>query len=149
MRRYRPTFDEVEPPRVETTPIDGLTDEQWAERNERRGEVIRRISGVAFGVAFGIFTGFLAVTRLNPGVPHYDLAVCLVMAGCVIAFVAIFTSKRDRDVGKVVGWILWPEWMVLGLLPWWVTVALGLVAIALIVLVVGTIAAGHLPWPFD
>ena len=46
--RDRPAFHEVEPPPVVTGPIDGMTDEQWAARNERREAGYRRVFETLF-----------------------------------------------------------------------------------------------------
>ena len=144
--RDKPAFHELEPPAVVTTPIDGLTDEEWVERNERRGRVIRRISGIVFGIAFGLFAGFVAISRLDPSAPYYDVAVCLVMGGCLLAFVTIFTSSREPELADVLGWVMAPEWMLLRRLPWWACALLALMAGGLFLVMLGTIVLGHLPW---
>jgi hypothetical protein len=146
VRQERPTFAEVEPPRVEVTPLDGLTDEEWAQRNERRGRVIRRVLGFFLGTAFGLFAGLLAVTRLNAGSRHYDLAVWLVMGGCLVAFVALFMSEEDHDLAKALGWAVFPENMLLDAVPWWGSLVLYLACVAVFVVVVVTITLGYLPW---
>ncbi len=46
MRQDNPSFDDVEVPEVVVTRIDGMSDEQWAARNDRQG---RRLA-LAFGV---------------------------------------------------------------------------------------------------
>lgn len=147
--RDRPAFHEVEPPPVVTSPIDGMTDEQWAARNERRGTMYRRVLGTIMGIAFGILFGFSAASRLDPGARHYGLAMALVYGGCILLFVTLFTSNREREIPRWALWVVAPELMALWSIPWWLSLVLGLVAIAGVVLVAATVLVGHLPWPFQ
>jgi hypothetical protein len=70
--RDKSSFDDLEMPEVSTTPIDGMTDEQWAARNERQGRIIRRVCAVAVG-----------------------LASWFVIVGAVLYFVGIFERGDD------------------------------------------------------
>jgi hypothetical protein len=45
VRHDRPSFDDFEAPPVVTTPIDGLTDEQWAARRQRGERIVRVVCG--------------------------------------------------------------------------------------------------------
>lgn len=144
----RPAFHDVEPPPVVTSPIDGMTDEQWAARNERRGERYRRVLGTIMGIVFGLFFGLLAVSRLNPGARHYGLAVLLVLGGSVLLFVTLFRSGREGEIPRAAAWVLVPEVMLLESTPIWLSVVLGCVAVGGIVLLAAVVLVGHLPWPF-
>jgi len=146
--RDRPAFHEVERPAVVTTPIDGLTDGEWAARNERRGRRIRRALGLALGVVAGLFFGLLSASRLDPGARHYTAAFFLVVGGCVLLFVSLFTSEREREFPEAALWVLAPEWMLLRSMPWWAIALLAALALGGTSLIVVTVIVGQLPWPF-
>ena len=84
--RDKPSFDDVEMPELTTTPIDGMTDEQWAARNERQGRIIRRVCGVLVGLA----VGSVLVSRFGTSSPYHLLANWLVIIGSVLLFVGLF-----------------------------------------------------------
>ena len=142
--RDRPAFHEVEPPMVVTSVIDGMTDKQWAAGNERRGARYSRVMATIAGVVVGFFFGILAVSRLDPEARHFWLAFGLVMGGSVLLFVTLFLTGRESEF-ELALWLVAPEMKALQSLPWWLTLILGLFAIAGTVLVAATILAGHLP----
>jgi hypothetical protein len=91
VRRENPSFDDVEPPEVATTPIDGMTDEQWAARNERHG---RRV-GLAFGAI--CWAGWIAIECMQlggivdvPGVSAGLLSIWGVLGFSLVVFLMAF-----------------------------------------------------------
>ncbi|HXF80234.1 MAG TPA: hypothetical protein VN598_15310 [Usitatibacter sp.] len=146
--RDRPAFHEVEAPPVSPGAIDGMTDEQWAARNERRAERYRRVLGTIMGLVIGLFFGLAAASRLDPGARHYGIAALLVIGGSILLFVTLLTSNREREIPRLALWVIAPELMALESMPWWLTLLLGIFAVAGVVLVAATVIVGHLPWPF-
>ncbi|HEY2630423.1 MAG TPA: hypothetical protein VGI57_14930 [Usitatibacter sp.] len=87
------SFDDVEAREVVTTPIDGLTDEAWAARNERQGRVIRRTVSILVGLAVGV-----AAAALFGDSPLQLLAKWLVTIGS--ALLAFGLAEREaREPG--------------------------------------------------
>ena len=116
--RDKPGFDELEPPEIVPTPIDGMSDEQWAERNERHARIIRIVGGVLFGLAGGL----VLVTRLSPSSPHYLLGAVFVVVGSVLLFVALALRGDDEEILRLAtSWF--PELALLERLPLWLLVA--------------------------
>ncbi|HSS28204.1 MAG TPA: hypothetical protein VLL50_09630 [Usitatibacter sp.] len=145
--RDRPAFHEMEPPAVETSAIDGMTDEEWASRNERRAALYRRVFGTIIGIAFGILFGTFAASRLDPMARFYGVAILLVYGGCILLFVTLFVSSRESEAANWALWVIAPELAVLRSIPWWISLSLGLAAVGGVVLVAATVLVGHLPWP--
>ena len=85
------SFDDMEMPEVSTTPIDGMTDEQWAARNERQGRIIRRVCAVAAGLAMGL----VVTSRFNLSAPYSLLASWLIIVGLVLLFLGL--AERDKN----------------------------------------------------
>jgi hypothetical protein len=139
--REKPSFDDIELPPVVTTPIDGMTDEQWAARLDRRERRWR----MAFGAVFGTVVGTLALFpvwpwtlwRVRPG-----LSFLFVVAGCAILFAALFAQRRDHEALEHARWILMPEWYLVEKLPVWVLALVLAAGLAAVILFVGVFAAG-------
>jgi len=118
VRHEKASFDDIEAPEVETTPIDGMTDEQWAARNERHARIFRLVGGVLFGLAGGL----VLVTRLSPSSPHYLLGAIFVVVGSVLMFVALASRGDDEEILRLAtSWF--PELALLERLPLWLLVA--------------------------
>ena len=86
----KPLFDDIEAPEVVTTPIDGMTDGEWAARNERQGKIIRRV----FAGAIGLAVGLVATSELALTSPLYVLASWLVIFG-VMLYVIALAERHD------------------------------------------------------
>jgi hypothetical protein len=99
LRHEKASFDDIEPPVVVTTPIDGMTDEQWAWRNERDG---RRVA-LVFGLLAWITTIALewlwwsGVIRF-PGVHVFNMwaLTALSFVAFVVAFMLAVVLLRWR-----------------------------------------------------
>jgi hypothetical protein len=139
--RDKPSFDDVEPAVIVTTPIDGLTDAQWAERRIR-GE--RRVR-FALGLAFGLFIGLVSIWHWGLWERRTALAALLVISACMLLFALLFVQRRDDDALDYAAWIVLPEWKLVESLPWWMIVLIFSVALVVLMLLVGVIVIGHFP----
>ena len=144
MRHERPSFDDLEPPEILTSPIDGLTDAQWSRRHERRERLVR----AACGIVFGLFFGALAVTRLSPAAPHYLLGSWLVMGGSILLFVTLLVRRKDARVPHYALWVVFPEWKIVESLPVWLIALIALAAIAVLAFVAALAVIGFFPAEF-
>lgn len=139
--RDKPSFDDVEPPSIVTTPIDGLSDAQWAARLERRERRWRMAFGALFGAGVGTFAVFPSwpwvVSRARPG-----LSFILVVTGCAVLFAALFSQRRDDEALEHAQWILMPEWYLVEKLPMWSLVLILSVGLALVIFLFGALTAG-------
>ena len=145
--RDKPSFDDLEPPPIVTTPIDGLTDEQWAARLERRERRWRMAFGAVFGAVIGTAALFPAwpwiLARARP-----TLSFLLVVTGCAILFAKLLAQRRDEEAVEHAQWILLPEWYLVEKLPVWLLALLVCVGLAVVIaflgaLVIGTAAASR------
>ena len=135
--RDKPSFDDLEPPVVITTPIDGMTDEEWAarrERNERRWRI-------AFGVLLGALVGLFASLRTS--FSGSLLATALVVAASIAIFAGLFAQQR-HDVLDEAAWLLFPEWHFVEKLPLWVLVAVWVAGVALAIILAAALLVGLL-----
>jgi hypothetical protein len=113
--RDKPSFDDIEPPVIVTSPIDGLTDEQWAERSRRRAQVVR----IVFGSVAGLIVGSIAVLHWGLAHRRFGMAALLVLGGCMVLFASLAAQDRGRHAADYAGWIAFPEWKLFDSLPWW------------------------------
>jgi hypothetical protein len=130
--RDKRSFDDVEMPEAATTPIDGMSDEQWAARNERQGKIIRRVCAVAVGLAVGL----VFASRFAIASPYYVLASWFVIVGSVLLAWALVERGDDEEILQIAT-STFPEWTFLELLPLRVFVAI----FAFGVCILGAIAA--------
>jgi multisubunit Na+/H+ antiporter MnhB subunit len=138
-RRGRsPSFDDLEPPAVEGSPIGGLTDAQWVARRERSERNFRILFGAIFGAAVGLLSmwhwGFLR--------PRAGLPALLVLGGSMLLFAALFAQRRDNEALGHASWIVFPEWNLAARMPWWAIVALLATALALLAILAAVVVVG-------
>jgi hypothetical protein len=113
--RERPSFDDfVEPPARVLPPLDGETDEQWAERVRRSERNFR----FGFGLVFGFLVGAATVLHWFAGL-QTPWPALMVVSGCMLLFAALFARRRDNEALAYAGWLALPEWMFAESLPWW------------------------------
>jgi hypothetical protein len=139
--RDKPTFDEIEPAQVETSPLNGLTDAQWVARRERKERNFRIVCGLVFGGLVGLVAswhvGFLG-GRSHPG-------AWLVTGGSMALFAALFGQRRDREALRHARWILFPEWSLVERLPLWAIALVWALALALIFTLATVAVIGRFP----
>jgi hypothetical protein len=140
--RDKPSFDDLEPPVIVTTPIDGMSDEEWAERN-LRGE--RRVR-VAFGIAIGLFIGLVSILHLRLLSSRSALPALLVVSGCMLLFAVLFAQRRDDEALGHAAWIAFPEWSLVESLPLWTIAMVFSIAVAVLLLLVVVAVIGHFPF---
>jgi hypothetical protein len=139
--RDKPTFDELEPPVVVTSLIDGLTDEQWADQRLRAERNLR----IACGVVLGCFVGLFSIWHWGLARSHFGVAPLLVLGGSMILFGALLAQRRDDEALDYAGWIAFPEYKFFEALPWWVIGMIVATALAMLVMLVAIIVIGHFP----
>ena len=140
MRHDKPSFDDVEPPPIVTTLIDGMSDEQWAARLARRERRWRMAFGAVFGAAVGtaaLFTAWPRTPWMQPGVPFL-----VVVAGCAILFAVLFAQRSDEEALERAKWILLPELYLVDKLPVWLLALVLLVGLGLVIFFFGALAVG-------
>ena len=139
-RERQPSFDVLEPPKAEGSPIDGLTDAQWVQRREKRERNFRIVCGVIFGGVVGLLSIWhWGVVRSRSG-----LGTLLVIGGSMLLFAALFAQRRDDDALGHAAWILFPEWSLAERLPWWVIVAILATGVALLSVLTAVVVLAHL-----
>jgi hypothetical protein len=140
--RDKPSFDDLEPPAVTPTPIDGLSDEQWAERRLRKERVVR----IACGIALGCFLGMLSVWHWGLLHGRSRLPALMVLGGSVVLFASLFAQRRDDEALDYAGWIAFPEWKIFESLPWWVIAMIFSIALATLMVLATVVFIGHFPF---
>ena len=139
-RERSPSFDELEPPSAEGSPVDGLTDAQWVARREKQERAFR----IACGVIFGGVVGLLSVWHWGVVRSRSGLATLLVIGGSMLLFAALFAQRRDHEALGHAAWIIFPEWSAVERLPWWAIVAILATGVALLFMLTAVIVLGHL-----
>ena len=139
--RDRPDLDEIELPAREPTPINGLTDAEWARRRLRREWIFR----VFFGLAFGFVVAVLAIWHWGLFLPRMRLASILVIGGSMILFATLFARRRDEQALDYAGWLVLTEWKAVEKMPWWMIISLGVALFVVLVLFGVVLILGRLP----
>ena len=139
-RERQPSFDVLEPPQAEDSPVDGLTDAQWVKRREKRERNFRIVCGVIFGGVVGLASVWhWGVVRSRSG-----LGTLLVIGGSMLLFAALFAQRRDNETLGHAAWILFPEWSLAQRLPWWAIVAVLAIGVALLFTLAAVVLLAHL-----
>jgi hypothetical protein len=140
--RDKPSFDDLEPPVIVTTPIDGLSDEEWAERRIRR----ERRARMAWGLAFGLCVGLLSAWHWGLVGPRLAAAALLVIGGSMLLFALLFAQHRDDEALGLAAWIAFPEWKLVESLPWWAFAMIFAIVLAILMLLAAVVVIGHFPF---
>jgi hypothetical protein len=138
--RDRPDLDELEPPPVRPSKIDGLSDEEWARRR-LRGDTLFR---VAFGAVFGLMVALLASWHWMLFDKRLIHALSLLVVGCIVLFATLFARRRDHDAMDYAQWIGLPEWKVFEKLPMSVLLAIMAAGVAMAVVVAAIVLGAAL-----
>jgi hypothetical protein len=126
--RDHPDIDEIERPLAPPPSlIDGLTDEQWAERRLRGASRFR----IAFGIVFGFAVALVASWHWMLFATRYVAAAALLFVGSMLLFATLFARRRDHEAMEYAQWVAFTEWKFAQSLPWWLVAAIAALALVL------------------